>query len=126
LIASNIAGSAEFQEREIGGAWLPRRVRRADLFVTRSKTPYELRWDSPLGAELEVVHIHLAVDQLTAALERVYQDKAAPVEVTEFFGRDETLAHLSLACAELLSARTANDPRNIPQPHRNLARSRLH
>ena len=28
LIACNIAGSAEFQEREIGGAWLPRRVRR--------------------------------------------------------------------------------------------------
>jgi hypothetical protein len=75
---------------------------------------------------LAFVHIHLAVDQLTAALERVYQDKAAPVEVTEFFGRDETLAHLSLACAELLSARTATDPRNIPQPHRNLARSRLH
>ena len=51
----------------IGGAWLPRRVRRGDLFVTRSKAPYELRWNSPLGAELEVVHIHVAVDQLTAA-----------------------------------------------------------
>ena len=69
LIACNIVGSAEFQEREIGGAWLTRRVRRGDLFVTGSKTPYELRWNSPLGAELEVVHIHLAVDQLTAALE---------------------------------------------------------
>ena len=38
LIACIIAGSAEFQEREIGGPWLPRRVRRGDLFVTRSKT----------------------------------------------------------------------------------------
>ena len=54
LIACNIAGSAEFEEREIGGAWLRHRVRRGDLFVTRSKTPYELRWNSPLGAELEV------------------------------------------------------------------------
>jgi AraC family transcriptional regulator len=53
LIACIIAGSAEFQEREIGGALLSRRVRRGDLFVTRSKTPYELRWNSPLGAELE-------------------------------------------------------------------------
>jgi len=34
LIACIIAGSAEFQEREIGGAWLPSRVRRGDLFVT--------------------------------------------------------------------------------------------
>ena len=59
LIACIIAGSAEFQEREIGGAWLPRRVRRGELFVTRSKTPYELRWNSPLGAELEVVHAWL-------------------------------------------------------------------
>jgi len=42
LIACNIAGSAEFEEREIGGPWLPRRVRRGDLFVTRSTTPYEL------------------------------------------------------------------------------------
>ena len=77
LIACIIAGSAEFKEREIGGAWLPRRVRRGDLYVTGSKTPYELRWNSPLGAELELVHIHHAVHQLTAALETVYQDKAA-------------------------------------------------
>ena len=56
LIACIVTGSADFQEREIGGAWQPRRVRRGDLFVTRSKTPYELRWSSPLGAELEVVH----------------------------------------------------------------------
>ena len=113
LIACPIAGSAEFQEREIGGAWLHRRVRRGDLFVTRSKTPYELRWNSPLGAELEVVHISLAVDQLTAALEAVYGDKAAAVEITEFFGRDETLTHLSLACAELLFAGTAGSAKRI-------------
>jgi AraC family transcriptional regulator len=55
-----IAGSAEFQEREIGGGWLPRHARRSDLFVTGSQTPYELRWNPPLGAELELVHIHLA------------------------------------------------------------------
>jgi AraC family transcriptional regulator len=112
LIACIIAGSAEFQERESGGAWLPRRVRRGDLFVTRSKTPYELRWNSPLGAELEVVHIHLAVDQFTAALETVYGDKAA-VEVTDFFGRDETLAQLSFACAEMLSAGTAGNAKRV-------------
>lgn len=108
-----LAGLAEFQEREIGGAFIPRRVRRGDLFVTGSKTPYELRWNSPLGAELELVHIHLAVDQLTAPLETVYQDKAAAAEVIEFFGRDETLAHLSFACAELLSAGTAGNAKRI-------------
>jgi AraC family transcriptional regulator len=113
LIACIIAGAAEFQEREIGGAWLPRRVRRGDLFVTGSKTPYELRWRSPLGAEMDVIHIHLAVEQCQAAFEMVYQDKASDVEVIEFFGRDETLAHLSSACAEMLSAGTAGESKRV-------------
>ena len=54
-----------------------------------------------------MIHIHLGVDQCLAAFQMVYQDRAGAVEVTEFFGRDETLAHLSFACAEMLSARTA-------------------
>ena len=33
--------------------------------------------------------------------------------MTEFFGRDETLAHLSFACAEMLSGRTAGNARRI-------------
>src|SRR5260370_22190585 len=41
LITCTLNGSAEFQERDIGGAWLPRQVRRGDIFVTGSKTPYE-------------------------------------------------------------------------------------
>ena len=107
LIAAIISGSAEFEERDVDGTWLPHRVRRGDLFVTRSTTPYELRWRSPFGAELDVVHIHIAVDRCLAAFEALFKEKAHDVEVTEFFGRDETLAHLSFACAEMLCARTA-------------------
>jgi AraC family transcriptional regulator len=68
LITCHLSGSAEFQERDIGGAWVPRQVRR-DILVTGSKTPYESRWPSPLalGAEIDVIHIHLAVDQCLAA-----------------------------------------------------------
>jgi AraC family transcriptional regulator len=108
-----IAGSAEFQERDIGGAWLLRQVRHGDVFVTGSKTPYELRWRSPLGAEIDVIHIHLGVDQCLAAFEMVYQEKASAVEVTDFYGRDETLAHLSFACAEMLSARTTGSTKRV-------------
>jgi hypothetical protein len=61
-----------------------------------------------------VIHIHLGVDQCLAALEMVYQDKAGAVEVTDFFGRDETLAHLSFACAETLSVRTAGNAKRVP------------
>jgi AraC family transcriptional regulator len=113
LITCTLNGSAEFQEREIGGTWLPRQVRRGDIFVTGSKTPYELRWRSPLGAEMDVIHIHLAVDQCLAAFEMVYHDKADAVQVTDFYGRDETLAHLSFACADMLSARTAGNAKRV-------------
>ena len=113
LITCQLNGSAEFQERDIGGAWVPRQVRRGDIFVTGSKTPYELRWRSPVGAEIDVIHIHLGVDQCQAAFEMVYQDKANAVEVTDFFGRDETLAHLSFACAEMLSVRTAGNAKRV-------------
>jgi hypothetical protein len=42
-----------------------------------------------------------------------YQDKAGAVEVTEFFGRDETLAHLSFARAEMLSARAPGNSKRV-------------
>jgi AraC family transcriptional regulator len=113
LITCTLNGAAEFQERDVGGAWMPRQIRRGDIFVTASKTPYELRWRSPLGAEMDMIHIHLAVDQCLSAFELVYQGKAGAVEVTEFFGRDEMLAHLSIACAEMLSARTAGSSKSV-------------
>jgi AraC family transcriptional regulator len=113
LIAGIIAGSAEFEEREIGGTWLPTRARCGDLLVTRSKTPYELRWRSPLGAEIDLIHIHLGVEQCFAAFEVVYGDKAGAVEVTEFFGRDQTLSRLSLACADMLSTRTPGNSKRV-------------
>jgi AraC family transcriptional regulator len=113
LITCQLNGSAEFQERDIGGAWVPRQVRRGDIFVTGSKTPYELRWRSPVGAEIDVIHIHLALDQCLSAFEMVHKDKANAVEVTDFFGRDETLAHLSFACAEMLSVRTAGNAKRV-------------
>jgi AraC family transcriptional regulator len=113
LICCIISGAAEFQEREIGDTWLSRHVQRGDVFVTRSKTPYELRWRSPLGSELDVIHIHLAVDQCRSAFELVYKERANAVDVTEFFGRDETLANLCFACAKMLSARTSGTSKRV-------------
>ena len=102
LIACVIAGSAQFRERDIGAGWLTRQLRRGDIFVTRSKTPYEVRFSSPVGEEIDVISIHLAVDRYLAALHAAYSNKANEVEVIDFFGRDEALAHLCFACAEML------------------------
>lgn len=113
LISCGLAGSAEFRERDIGQTWVTRQIGRGDIFVTRSKIPYEVRFSSRVGEELEIIQIHLAVDQSLAALETVYPGKADEVEVIDFFGRDEALAHLCFACAEMLSARALGKSRRI-------------
>ena len=59
-----------------------------------------------MGQQLEIIQIHIAVDQFLAALEMAYPGKSDQVEVIDFSGRDEALAHLCFACAEMLSART--------------------
>src|SRR6184192_2822639 len=46
LISCGLAGTAEFQEREVGGNWLTRQIGRGDIFVTRSRVPYEVRFSS--------------------------------------------------------------------------------
>ena len=106
LISCGIAGSAEFQEREVGETWVTRQIGRGDLFVTRSTTPYEVRFSSPPGQQLEIVQIHIAVEPFMAALETVYPGRAGQIAVIDFFGRDDALAHLCFACAEMLSAGT--------------------
>ena len=104
LISCVMAGSATFREREVGGAWLTRTIGRGHIFVTRSRTPYEVSHTSPAGEELEIVQVHIAVDLFLAALEAAYPGKT--VEVVDYGGYDEALAHLCLACAEMLAART--------------------
>lgn len=113
LIACIVAGSAQFRERDVGQAWLTRQLRRGDIFVTRSKTPYELQWHSPAGEALESIAIHLAVEPFLAALATAYPGKADAVGVIDFFGRDEALACLCFACAEMLSARVLGNSQRV-------------
>jgi AraC family transcriptional regulator len=113
LLSCTLAGSAEFQEREVGDLWVTRQIQRGAVFVTRSKTPYELRWISPAGQELETIIIHIAVDQFLATVESIYPGKADEVEVVHFFGHDTALAHLSFACADMLSARVPGNSRRV-------------
>ena len=104
-ISCNLRGVAEFRERDVGGAWITRQIRAGDLFVTRSVTPYEVRFQSRPGEELETLSLHIAIEPFVAALEARYLGKADRVEVVDFFGRDEILWPICLTCAELLAAR---------------------
>jgi len=106
-ISCNLRGVAEFQERDPGGAWITRQIRGGDLFVTRSRTPYEVRFQSPPGQELDNISLHIAVEPFLAALEARYPERPEGVEVVDFFGRDEILWPICLTCAELLAARVS-------------------
>jgi diketogulonate reductase-like aldo/keto reductase len=61
-ISCTIVGSAEFLERDPGGKRLTHHIRRGDIFVTRSRTPYEVHFRSPAGEELETIAIHVGID----------------------------------------------------------------
>ena len=112
-ISCNIAGSAEFLERDPGGKWITRHIRPGDSFVTRSRTPYEVSFRSPPGEELESISMHVAVEPFRAALESVYPGKADRGEVIDFFGRDAALNHMCATCAELLHARVRGSSKVI-------------
>ena len=105
LISCGLAGSAEFR--------LTRQIGPGHIFVTRSRTPYECAFSSPVGEELEIIQVHIAVDQFLAALEAANRGKTEEVEVIDYFGRDEALTHLCFACSEMLSARTPGKSRRI-------------
>ena len=121
LISCGLAGSAEFRERELGDTWVTRQIKRGDIFVTRATTPYEVRFSSPAGEELEVIQVHVAVDQWLASLDAVHPGMTDKVDVVDFFGRNEALAHLCFACAEMLSARTPGDSKCVANLTRLIA-----
>jgi AraC family transcriptional regulator len=112
-ISCNLRGLAEFQERDVGGKWITRKIQGGDLFVTRSRTPYEVRFESPVGQELENLSLHVAVEPFLAALETRYPGKSDRVEVIDFFGRDEILWPICLTCAELLAARVPGKSQRV-------------
>ncbi len=105
LITCQLGGAAEFRERDLGQNWITHQLRRGDIFVTRSKVPYEVRFSSPPGQEIESISIHVAVDVFLPALEAAHPGKSESLDVIDFFGRDEGLAHLCFACAEMLAER---------------------
>jgi AraC family transcriptional regulator len=104
-ISCTLQGRAEFQERDVGGTWIKRQIRTGDIFVTRSRTPYEVAFQSPSGEELDTLSLHIAVEPFLGALQARYPKSTDRAEVVDFFGRDEILWPICLACAELLTAR---------------------
>ena len=73
-----MSGSAEFQNvrsAEYGSRiWFSPTT----FFVTGSKTPYELRWRSAEGQEMDVIQIHLASEQyILPAFQKMFNEMSA-------------------------------------------------
>ncbi|MEO5915553.1 MAG: helix-turn-helix transcriptional regulator [Luteolibacter sp.] len=113
LITCQLTGIAEFQEREIGDAWVTRQLTPGDIFVTHAQAPYETRFQSQKGLEPDVLIVHIAVDQFLAAQEGILPGQSEMVGVMDYFGRDEALAHLCFACAEMLTERVPGDSARV-------------
>ena len=78
LISCQLKGTAEFRERDVGRNWTVRHLGRGDIFVTRSKVPYEVRFSSPVGEELEAISIHIAVDVFRLS-QTLHHDRRSPL-----------------------------------------------
>jgi AraC family transcriptional regulator len=112
-ISCTLRGTATFRERDVDGEWVTREIRAGDLFVTRSRTPYEVGFQSPPGEELDNISLHLAVEPFLAALEARFPGRADRLEIVDYFGRDEILWPICLTCAELLAARVPGKSHRI-------------
>jgi AraC family transcriptional regulator len=104
LIVWVMSGEAVVEERDLDGEWVANNVTVGDFFLTRSPTPYEMRWRAIGGAPFQVMHLYLSV----SLFERVAYDVlgcAAPPALRDISGgKDTQLSHLlSLIHQELRS-----------------------
>lgn len=93
LIVWVMSGEAIVEERDLGGDWLANTVTKGDFFLTRSSSPYEMRWRSTGEAPFQVMHLYVSVP----LFERVARDMLghAPPPLRDISGgRDTTLSHL--------------------------------
>ncbi|TFZ33400.1 AraC family transcriptional regulator, partial [Pseudomonas syringae] len=105
LIVWVISGEAIVEEREIDRDWVTNTVTVGDFFLTRSPTPYAMRWRSTGAAPFQVMHLYLSVP----LFERVAKDllgRAAPPALRDVSGgKDAQLSHrLALIHQELTAA----------------------
>jgi hypothetical protein len=58
---------------------------RENIFVMRSRTPYEARFRSPAAEGLKTISHHVEIDSFRTASEAMCLSEASEVEVIDFF-----------------------------------------
>ncbi|MBY5796272.1 helix-turn-helix domain-containing protein [Rhizobium leguminosarum] len=94
LIVWVMSGEAVVEERDLDRDWVANTVTVGDFFLTRSPTPYEMRWRAIGDAPFQVMHLYLSVP----LFERVAYDMlgcAAPPALRDISGgKDTQLSHI--------------------------------
>ncbi|WP_164855340.1 AraC family transcriptional regulator [Sinorhizobium meliloti] len=104
LIVWVMSGEANVEERELGGDWVSNTVSVGDFFLTRSPTPYEMRWRSSGTAPFQVMHLYLSVPLFERVAKEVLGGDGPPALLDVSGGKDEQLSHLLALIHQELTA----------------------
>ncbi|QEN85855.1 AraC family transcriptional regulator [Labrys sp. KNU-23] len=104
LIVWIMSGSATIEERDLGGEWASSRVSVGDFFLTRSPTPYELRWQADSDQTFQVMHLYVSVRLFEKVAQEILGKTAGNITLRDVSGgSDSTLSHiLSLLHGEVV------------------------
>jgi AraC family transcriptional regulator len=98
FIAWIVAGEAQTQEQEAGGALVTSHIRPGSLFVTMAGAPYTFHWKRLSPEPLEVVLVLLPVPMFDAALQDLYGERAQDAHFRNASGIEDANLVRLLAC----------------------------
>ncbi|WP_429131722.1 helix-turn-helix domain-containing protein [Ensifer sp. 4252] len=104
LIVWVMSGEAIVEERDLDGEWVANTVAVGNFFLTRSPTPYEMRWRATGPAPFEVMHLYLSVPLFERVANEVVSGDAPPALRDVSGGKDEQLSHLLALVHQELTA----------------------
>lgn len=95
LLVWIISGSATVEERDLGGEWSASRVSVGDFFLTRSPTPYEMRWQADGDQPFQVMHLYVSVPLFERVVAETLGKAGGNVTLQDISGgRDTTISHI--------------------------------
>lgn len=104
LVVWVISGEAIVEERDVDGEWFGSHVKVGDFFLTRSQSPYEMRWRAIGAAPFQVMHLYLSVPLLERVARELLGCSPAPALREVSGGHDKQLSHLLALIHQELSA----------------------
>jgi AraC family transcriptional regulator len=102
LIVWVLSGEAVVEERDLDGEWAATQVKAGDFFLTRTDTPYEMRWCAKGPDPFQVMHLYLSVPLFERVARDIFGCGAPPRLRDISGGEDKQLSHfLALIHQEL-------------------------